>query len=65
VIDAGEQVIPVEARLTSAPRPRDATSLEEFRRLFGKRAGKGLLVCLAPERFALTSGVDAVPFGSF
>jgi hypothetical protein len=65
VIEDGQRLIPIEAKVTAMPRPRDAAGLEAFQRLFGPRAGKGLLVCLCRERFPLTRSVDAVPLGSF
>jgi predicted AAA+ superfamily ATPase len=65
VIEDGQRLMPVEAKLTSTPLPRDARMIEAFQRLFGDRAGPGLLVCLCRERFRLTSTVEAVPLGSF
>lgn len=57
--------IPIEAKLTASPTPRDAQGIERFQRLFGETAGRGLLVCLCRERFPLTRTVDAVPLGGF
>jgi hypothetical protein len=65
VIEDGAALIPIEAKLTATPTARDAAGIEEFQRLFGPRAGRGLVVCLCAERFALTRTVDAVPLGSF
>ena len=56
---------PVEAKLTSNPTERDAASIVELQRLFGRKAGKGLVVCLCRKRFPLTREIDAVPLGSF
>ena len=61
VIEDGSILVPIEAKLTASPSARDAAAIEEFQRLFGRRAGKGFLVCLCRERFPLTRGVDAVP----
>jgi len=55
----------VEAKLTATPAPRHAAAIERFQKLFGERAGRGLVVCLAPERLPLSRTVDAVPFGAF
>jgi hypothetical protein len=65
VVEHGQRLIPIEAKLTASPSPRDAASIEAFQKLFGKRAEKGLVVCLARERFPLTRTVDAVPLGTF
>ena len=65
VVEDGPLLIPIEAKLTSSPMPRDAAAIEEFQRLFGRKAGKGLVVCLCRERVPLTRTVDAVPLGTF
>lgn len=65
VIEDGRQLIPIEARLTATPSARDAAAIEAFQALFGKRAGKGFVVCLCSERTPLSRTVDAVPLGAF
>lgn len=65
VLEDGPTLIPIEAKLTTAPTPRDASGIERFQALFGKRAGKGYVVCLCSERHALTRGVEAIPLGAF
>jgi len=65
VVDDGQRLIPIEAKLTSKPTRKDAAAIEELQRLFGDRAGRGLVVCLCRERFPLTKSVDAVPLGAF
>ena len=65
IIEDGNQLIPIEVKLTATPRPGHAVTLERFQDMFGSRAGKGLLVCMCRKRFPLTRGVDAVPFGAF
>lgn len=62
---SGGRLIPIEAKQTATPSTYHASAIEVFQRLFGRRAGKGLVVCLCRERFALTRTVDAVPLGSF
>jgi len=44
---------PVEAKLTSNPTERDAASIVELQRLFGRKAGKGLLFACAASAFRL------------
>jgi predicted AAA+ superfamily ATPase len=65
VIEEGAELIPVEARRTATPTRRDAAGVERFQALFGQRAPRGLVVCLARERHPLTRTVEAVPLGSF
>jgi hypothetical protein len=65
LVEEGRRVIPVEAKLTASPAPRDAAGIEKLRAIFGERAEKGLVVCLAMERHPLTSHADAVPLGAF
>lgn len=64
IIDDGQRLIPVEAKLTATPRPRHAEAIERFQTLFGERADHGLVVCLVEERRPLTRSVDAVPLGA-
>ena len=64
IIESGGKLVPVEAKLTATPDARHAESIERFRKLFGRKADKGLLVCLCKERFPLTKNVEAVPFGA-
>lgn len=65
VVEDSQTLIPIEAKLTAKPSPRDAAAIEAFQSLFDPRAGRGLVVCLCSERFPLTRRVDAVPLGSF
>ncbi len=65
IIEDGQKLIPIEVKLTATPRAKHAKAIESFQELFGKRAGKGLLVCLCNERHPLTRTVEAVPFGAF
>ena len=65
VLEDGQLLVPIEARLTTAPTPRDASGVEQFQALLGERAGKGYVVCLCAERHPLTRRVDAVPLGAF
>ena len=65
VVEISSKLVPVEAKLTANPTPRDAVAIEQFQRLFGAKAARGLLVCLPRERHPLTQGVDAVPLGTF
>jgi len=63
--EAGGRLVPVEAKLTATPAPAHAAQVERFLDRVGERSGRGLVVCMVKERFALTRRVDAVPLGSF
>ena len=65
VLEGSGGLIPVEAKQTATPSAHHASPIESFQRLVGRRAGKGLVVCLCRERFPLSRTVDAVPLGSF
>lgn len=65
VIEDGNRLIPIEARLTATPTARDAAAIEAFQALFPGRAAKGYVVCLCRERVPLSRSVDAVPLGAF
>jgi predicted AAA+ superfamily ATPase len=65
VIEDGAGLIPIEAKLTSTPRPQDAAAIETFHELFGDGARPGYLVCLCRERLPLSRNVEALPLGSF
>lgn len=54
---------PVEVRLTSNPRPRDATGLAAFRAAYpGQRIAPGLVVCAAERPRRVSEQVYAVPW---
>lgn len=63
ILEDGQQLIPIEAKLTATPKPEHARAIERFQALFGARAARGLVVCLCRTRFPLTASVDAVPLG--
>jgi len=65
ILEGSGGLIPVEAKQTATPSAHHASAIESFQRLFGRRAAKGLVVCLCRERFPLSRTVDAVPLGSF
>jgi uncharacterized protein len=53
--------IPIDAKLTSTPTAKDGAAIMAFQRLVGRKAQKGLVVCLCRKRIPLTSTVDAIP----
>jgi predicted AAA+ superfamily ATPase len=65
LVETDGRIIPVEAKLTATPVPAHAAQVERFLDGAGNRTGRGMVVCMAKERFALTRRVDAVPLGGF
>jgi predicted AAA+ superfamily ATPase len=63
VVDLGARLVPVEAKLTATPGPRDATGIHRFQALFGERARPGFVVCLVERPLPLSEEVWAVPIG--
>jgi len=61
LVETNGRLVPVEAKLTATPVPAHAAQVERFLDLSKDRSGKGMVVCMAKERFPLTRRVDAVP----
>jgi len=62
VVDTGTKLVPVEAKLSTTPRPAMAAGIEAFRRDFGAKAAPGYVVHPGDVRLPLTPGVTAIPF---
>jgi len=62
VVDTGDRLVPVEAKLSSTPRTGMASGIESFRRALGARAAPGWVVTTARDRLPLVPGVTAIPF---
>jgi predicted AAA+ superfamily ATPase len=56
-------LFPVEIKLTASPGKRDLAGIAALER-GGARLGRGALLCLVPEAFALTREVEAIPVGA-
>jgi len=65
LVQSGAKLIPVEAKLTATPTPGQAGQVEKLLDQVPGISDKGIIVCLAKERFPLTRRVDAVPLGTF
>jgi hypothetical protein len=63
LIDLGQQIIPLEVKLSSTPRPAMADSVRQFRADFPDRAGPGYVVHPGEGRVPLGSQVTALGFG--
>lgn len=62
VYESPSEVVPVEVKWTERPHPADARHVETFLDLHGGRARRGLVVCRAPGRQALTDRTTAIPW---
>ncbi len=63
IIEADGCLYPVEVRLTSNPRPRDASGINAFRAAHpGQRIAPGLIVCAADRPRRVTEAVFALPW---
>lgn len=62
VIEAGEQLLPIEVKATKKPKLDDAEGLKLFREDYAKQARAGLLLHCGTEMTWLDDGVLAVPW---
>jgi uncharacterized protein len=65
VVDTGSELVPVEVKLSSTPRPSMAASIGIFRKDLGDRALKGYVVHPGDTRLPLSPDAVAWPFGEF
>jgi predicted AAA+ superfamily ATPase len=61
VVEAGDRLVPVEAKWTDSPRLGDVKHLRPFLDEY-RNADRGFLVCRAPRRVALGKKVVAIPW---
>ena len=63
VLEADGQLFPIEIRLTSNPRPRDASGISAFRAAHpGHRIAPGLVICAADHPRRIKEDVYALPW---
>ncbi len=62
IVEYKGQLIPIEIKLSSTPRPRMAGSIHAFRKDMGKRAQPGYVVHTGREILPLPNAVKALPF---
>lgn len=65
LVESHGLLYPVEARLTATPLPKHAEGIVRLHELMPDRLGRGLVVCLARERFPLAREVDVMPLGGW
>ena len=62
VVESAGDLIPIEVKATSTPRPGMAAGIEVFRKTFADRAKAGYVIHTGDIRLPLAPGVKAVPF---
>ncbi len=62
VVDTGEGLVPIEAKLSSTPRTEMASGISAFRACLGKKVVPGYVVHLGALRLPLGSDAAAFPF---
>jgi predicted AAA+ superfamily ATPase len=65
IVESREGLVPIEAKLSSTPRPRMARGIARFRADFGERAGKGFVVHPGETLLPLGEGSVTLPFSVF
>lgn len=62
VLETGEKITPVAAKLSSTPSPRMASGIKALRDGLGDRAGRGYVVHPGDVRLPLAPDIVAIPF---
>lgn len=65
VLQAGEEVVPIEIKWTERPNPSDARHVETFLDLNAEKAHRGYVICRCPTRQRLSERVTALPWNVF
>jgi predicted AAA+ superfamily ATPase len=63
IVDIGMELIPIEVKLSSTPRPAMAKSIKIFKQDMGKQAGRGYVVHPGDVTLPLGDDITAIPFG--
>jgi uncharacterized protein len=61
IVDTGQQLVPIEVKLSATPRPAMADGIVRFRADLGDRATAGYVVHPGNVRLPLKDGVLALP----
>jgi predicted AAA+ superfamily ATPase len=64
VVKAGNQLIPIEVKLSATPRPAMADGIPAFQEDLGDQAGQGFVVHPGEVHLALAPNVTAWPFAA-
>lgn len=65
IIQKGQELFPVEIKLTATPKPGHMHDIERFRKLVGNTTHPGLLVCQVKNEKNLPGGHKAIPWHYF
>ncbi len=64
LVETGGLLVPLEAKLSSTPRPAMANAIRAFQSAMGKKAAAGLVVHPGNVRLPLAPGASSLPFAS-
>jgi predicted AAA+ superfamily ATPase len=62
IVEHGEKLIPIEAKLSATPRPTMAPGILAFRKDFPKKAEKGYIIHPGDMKLSISPNVLALPF---
>ena len=62
VVEHGGKLVPLEAKLSSTPKPAMVSGIFSFQEAFKQKAAKGYLIYSGEDRKPVSSGVEAIPF---
>ena len=62
VLQTPHEVIPIEVKYSSHPRPQDASAIEQFIGLYPQKARRGFVVCRVKQSEQLSVHVEAIPW---
>lgn len=65
IVEIGQEIIPIEVKVTKTPSLSLTKNLNNFCQLFQKEVKTGYLVCLIDKETALTENINAIPFRDF
>ncbi len=65
VVETGQELVPIEVKLSSTPRAAMASGISEFRRDLGDRAARGFVIHPGEVRLPLGPDATALPFSEF
>lgn len=63
IVEHGDELIPIEAKLSATPRTSMASGIQSFRQDLGQKVGQGYVIHPGDVRLPIGRGVTALPFG--
>ena len=62
LVERGDQLVPIEVKISATPRPKMASAIDTLRRDLGAKVQKGFVIHPGDLDLPLTEGVRALPF---